>query len=302
MNAAPQRKFVDMSGRESRAIIAEIKKQDFDSIMNAWLKAGRVEDDRIKQTSIGTVWGWEMQQRPVSAEFYEKMKAIIDDPSYSMDERGDMIGVLSLAATPEAAKLLVREATAPVDPEVKRMATSAIAVLGDNSHNEAIADLLNPLWKDSSDPLMIKSLAKAMGKIGAASSVELLFKDALAARGLNDARGNAAWDGLRAIFTENAVPPLVAVLEKNPPDSPANKLALDTLAQIGSAASKPVIKWLQTADSSAAPSAKAWVGKSQQLEAAQAALDPAVPFRSEANREALRAGLAAYRAGHKLEK
>jgi hypothetical protein len=38
------------------------------------------------------------------------------------------------------------------------------------------------------------------------------------------------------------------------------------------------------------------------LAAWTAALDPAVSFRNEQNREAIRAGLAAYRAGHTLQR
>lgn len=292
---------------ERNAILDRIEKGDFDSIMKAWFDAGRVENDPTKQGTIGTVWGWEMQQRPVPHELYVKMKAAMDDPSYSIHERGGMIGVLSRAATPEAAKLLIDEANTQTDVEMKRMATFALRELG-NSANETVAALLEPLWKESNDPLMLQSVAKAIGRIGKASSVEILFNAALAAYGdLHDERGLAAWDGLRLVYTENAIPPLAAALEKNPPGSEASKLALGTLAQIvnpapnGGASPRTVIKWLQTADSSAAPSAKEWVGKSQQLEAAQAALDPSVPFRSEANRQALRAGLDAYRAGHKRE-
>lgn len=296
-----------MSGRESRAILAEIEKGDFDSIIKAWIDAARVEHDRVKQTSIGLVWEMQMKERPVPPELYKKMKAMIHDPFYSLDERGDILGTLSVVNTLEATKILIDEATTQTDAEMKQKAIFAIANLSE-SNNEAIAALLEPLWKESNDPLMLKSVAKAIGTIGKASSVEMLFNAVLAGhRDLHDERASAAWNGLRLAYTENAIPPLAAALEKNPPGSRASQLALDTLAHIvnpapdGGASPRTVIKWLQTADSSAAPSAKEWVGKSQQIKAAQAALDPSVPFRSEANREALRAGLDAYRAGHKLE-
>ena len=301
-NAAPQRKFDEMPASERRAILGEIRKQDFDSIIRAWLKAGRVENDPAKQGSITTVWGFEMGQRTVPPEVYEKMRAIMADSTYSIHERGNMIGVLASAATPEAASLLIYEATTQTDEEMKRMATFALRGLGD-TFNEANAALLEPLWKESNDPVMMQSVARSIGKIGKASSVELLFSEALSAGGPDDVRGEAAWDGLREVHRENAIPPLVAALEKNPVGSPANKLALDTLGQIvGKKAPQAVMKWLQASDSSAAPLATAWVTNATlngPLEAAQAALNPSVPFRSEANREAIRKGLDAYHAGNR---
>jgi len=292
-----------MPVRERNAIVREIKKQDFDSIMRAWLDAGRVENDRLKQSVIVTLWGYAMRERTVPPDVFDKMKAIMADSSYSIHERGDMIGVLAEATTPEAAKLLIYEATTQTDAEMKRMATSAISELG-NTYNEANATLLEPLWKGSNDPLMMKSVAKAMGRISKASSVELLFNAVLAdtSANPNDSRGQAAFDGLMEVHTDNAIPPLATAMEKNPPGSPANKLALDILGQIqDKAASAVVMKWLQASYSSAAPLATEWITQArgtEQLKAAQAALDPSVPFRSEANREALRKGLDAYRANH----
>ena len=144
-----------------------------------------------------------------------------------------------------------------------------------------------------------------MAQEGASSSIELLLSAALAPDGQDDVRRDVAAWALKKVYTGNAVPPLAAALQKNPVGSRANRLAFNTLAQIvGKEAPQAVMNWLQTTDSSAAPMATQWATNarhSKQLEAAQAALDPAVPFRSETNREALRAGLAAYRAGHKLE-
>jgi len=79
-----------------------------------------------------------------------------------------------------------------------------------------------------------------------------------------------------------------------------NAIALSVLGQIGDkSASRAVISWLQATDKSAAPFVAEWIGKasgSGQLPAAEAALNPSVTFRSEENREAIRAALAARRA------
>jgi hypothetical protein len=296
-NAAPQRKFANMPAHECRAILEEIRKQDYDSIMQAWLDAGRVDNDPTKQESITSMWGYTMRRRKASPKFYEKMKAIMADPSYSINERGDMIGVLTSAATPEAAELLIYEATTQADKEMKRMATVAISGLGENSDNEAISALLEPLWKGSNDPLMLRSVAESIGRIGAASSVGLLLNAVLTPGEGGKEKQEMAGYGLLKVHTVNAVPPLAAVLEKNPVGSLANKVAFRTLMQIGGKeAQQAMIHWLQTTDSSAAPLAAEWAadaGHRFDLEMAQPALNAAVPFRSEENRKAIRAALEA---------
>lgn len=299
-NSAPARKFRDMPVLECNAILEEIRKQDFDFIMRAWLDAGRVEKDATKQGSIVTLWGYTISQRAPSPEFYKKMKAIMADASYSIQERGQLIGVLSIAATKETADILIYEATHQTDKDLKAMATFAIRSLGENSYNEAISIALEPLWKESNDPQMLASVARSMGRIGAPSSVQLLLSAAMVPDGSDDVRRDKAWSGLREVFTGNAVPPLATMLSANPVGSRANTLAFDTLSQIGDKEGpQAVMKWLQTADKSAAPLAKAWAihaRHTSQVEVAQAALDPAVPFRSEENRKALREGLDSYRA------
>lgn len=109
---------------------------------------------------------------------------------------------------------------------------------------------------------------------------------------------------LTKVATKNAVPPLAEALNKNPQGSRTHTLAFTTLTQIGDqAAALALMDWFQVADSRAAPLATKWITQAHatpQLQAAEAALNPAVPFRSEENRDAIRAGLAAYRAGHTL--
>ena len=68
-------------------------------------------------------------------------------------------------------------------------------------------------------------------------------------------------------------------------------------------AAKALFDWLEAADATAAPLAQDYVAhitSPAMLKASQAALDLSVPFRSEQNREAIRAGLAQYTANHKF--
>ena len=145
----------------------------------------------------------------------------------------------------------------------------------------------------------------SMARIGKASSVESLLKAALTTDFPNEMHRNAAIGALREVIAADAVPPLLAVLEGNPIGSDANKLAWKTLAHIVGSDEAPqsMMKWLQAADEKAAPMAREWIVNargSRELKAAEAALDPSIPFRSEENRKALRAGLATYHAEHRI--
>jgi len=71
-NAAGQRMFADMPARDRRAIVEEIRKLDFDSIMRTWLDAGRVEHDPIKQSSIASVWSTAMRKKSRHWNFMKK--------------------------------------------------------------------------------------------------------------------------------------------------------------------------------------------------------------------------------------
>jgi hypothetical protein len=57
-----------------------------------------------------------------------------------------------------------------------------------------------------------------------------------------------------------------------------------------------LVAWLQNANASAAPLVHDYMLPTQHAEIWEAALDPSVSFRSEANREAIRAGLAQLKA------
>jgi hypothetical protein len=63
-------------------------------------------------------------------------------------------------------------------------------------------------------------------------------------------------------------------------------------------ATEALVAWLQTADASAATLAWEYTSQTAYPKIWQAALDPAVPFHSEQNREAIRKALAPYLAKH----
>ncbi len=104
------------------------------------------------------------------------------------------------------------------------------------------------------------------------------------------------------MFNPNAVPPLAARLASQPVGSSGSKLVSDRLARITTpAAAKALLNWLQEVDESASAMAHDYVVATTspaQLQVWESALNPAVPFRSEKNREAIRGGLAEFHQDH----
>lgn len=160
--------------------------------------------------------------------------------------------------------------------------------------------MIEPLWKESNEADLLTAVAEAMAREAAPSSIELLLPALAAPDGQDDTRRMAALWAIPKIYRADAVPALESALKNNPPRSKMNAIALSTLGQIGDrSASRAVIAWLQDADKSAEPLVADWIGRasgSGQLPAAEAALNPSVPFHSEENREAIRAALSALRA------
>lgn len=199
----------------------------------------------------------------------------------------------------ETVDLLIREAITLTDQELRDTAIAGLRAVGDivggTLDKDDFTPKLTAIWFATNDPKTMLSSAQSIGRIGSASGVEVLLAAALAPDGKDDVRREKAAYGLLKVNQPSAVPPLAAVLEKNPAGSHANSLAFRILNQIGDkTASEAVMKWFQTTDSSAAAQAKEWatnVRTTAQDAAAQSALDPKVPFRSEEIREALRAGL-----------
>jgi len=212
--------------------------------------------------------------------------------------------VLSSAATKEAADLLIYEATTQMETELKNGAKGSISGLGGGGSREFLSPMIEPLWQQSYDPQLLNAVAVAMAEEGAPSSINVLLPAAAAPDGQDDVRRAAAVWALTKVYTKNAVPLLAEALDSSPMGSRTHTLAFTTLTQfVDGAAAQALMHWLQAADGRCAHMALKWITETRfpsQLRAAEASLNPATPFRDEKNREVIRAGLKAYRAGHKL--
>lgn len=302
-NAVPKRKLSEMDLLEGNAVMKEIASKDLAAIFQHFLDASRVENDGMKQSGLSGILADEIQNRKPDPVFLKKLQEFIESEEPSELERGMMLDALHEAGTKETGELLLHEATTLKNTKVRGTAINCLSMLGNTARirdKGEIDQALTRAWKATNDPGLMAATARSMARIGSADSVELLLAAALAPDGQDDERRSSADYALRKVcIFESAVPPLAVVLEKNPVGSRGNTLAFEILTHLGPEAQKAVMKWLQTTDASAAPLATKWAisnraGEVQKF--AQAALDPAVPFRSEENRQAIRAGLEAYRA------
>lgn len=294
--------FAKLKVLEANAILAQILKQDLPAILQSWLDAARVEDDLTKQGAIASKLGGVMRARGASPEFLQQLKTFIEDPTNPPLERNMLIAALEDAATPATTEVLIAIATTAKD-EVTRGAIGHLSLLGTNyggTNQEELAPLLNRLWLETHDRDILLSVVPTLAQVGAPSSMELLLAAALAPAGQDDVRKKAAFNALRSasIRNNNAVPPLVARLSTTAPEGEASKLASETLARISlQSSAQALVTWLQASNPNAVRFALEYSTHTQFPEIWQAALNPAVPFRSEQNREAIRAGLAQFHAG-----
>jgi hypothetical protein len=305
------RKFATMDVVERNALVSELERLDYLSILRRWLDAGRIDQDLMKQGAMSSKLASMMRARTPPTEFFEKMREIIASNQYSNLERGMLVGVLGAAQTRESVEVLLEVASTLTDGELKQSAILAVrrvgGLWGDGIFHEELSPLLERVWRESRDQELLVSVAVAMAEVGASSAVELLVNSVLNDAGRNNVRARAASGalGFATILNPQAVPPLAAVLTFQPPGSDASKLASDTLAAMGiPAAGQALLAWLQHADESAAPLARRYVVGARtpaMIEIWEASLSPNVAFRSEKIREAVRQGLAEKRAGTRLE-
>lgn len=303
--AVPRKKIDEMELSEAGAIMAEIRKRDIAGILKAFLEAENIEHDSMKQQGVLNALAYALHERKPDQVSLNKLQGFIEDASNSDLERGMVIGALSQASTKETAELLLHLASTLKNKNVRDSAIGGVGGLVREGGDETLTPMLNRTWTETTDPHMIDSGAEAMGRTGAASSVELLLAAALAPDGKDDERREAAISGLARVWTENAVPPLAALLGNSAVGSKASDLAFGVLLNTtGEEGPQAVLKWLQNADNSAAPMAKVWFehirNADTQVKPMEAALDSKMPFRSEENRKALRECLEAYRAGRKF--
>ncbi len=300
--ASPKKKFADMGVLEESAIMDEIAKQDLPAIFKAMLDAKRVEHDSMKQMDIRETLAGALKRKKPHPEFLEQMYEFITNSANSDFERKLLVGALESAATKETVDLLVRVANTSTEKEIKDMASTLSGVGSNNLSNPEVLPVLERTWRETSNPILLRSTASGMAKIGTPSGIELLISAALATGDQDKARWVAAQSALQKVFKRSAVPPLAARLADQPPTSEAVMLVAPILARIGDAtASKALVDWLQGRPENAAPIIhdlirQRWLDDPFQS-AWPAALDPAVPFKNEENRKAIREALDAYRAG-----
>ncbi len=250
----------------------------------------------------------EIRARTPPPEFFALLRGFIEDSSNSKLERQILIGGVGEAATKQTVEFFINLRQTATDPEVRGWALGGLAGIG-RVGTESGAQLVAPLeklWRDTSDPQVLMTIANPLAEIGAASSVQFLLDAALAPPGKDDARKAAAQNALRQIDHESATPPVAALLAQSAVGSPNAKLAGDILVHIGGAAAgTALVNWLQVADDRAAPQAREWVSNTKApilSDIWQAATGAQFSFRSEKVREAIRTRLAERRAGIISEK
>ena len=300
--ASPQKKFADMDGLERNAIRREIAKQDLPAIFQAMIDAGSVEHDPLKQMGLQTTLAGALREKKPSPGFLEQMRAFATNSSNSNFERQLLIGALESASTKETIALLGQIAGSSSEQKIRESAGS-LAGVGDLGRGGAeLSPGLEQVWRESSNSNQLFSAASSMAKIGTPSGIDLLLSAALATDGRDKARRDAAQHALQEIYLPNAVPLLADRLSSQPPTSATAELIAPVLVKIGdTTAGKVVVEWLTGRSENATPLIQDLIRQrtlgEPMLSMWNAALNPSVPFRNEQNREAIRAGLATYRAG-----
>ena len=300
--ASPKKKFADMGVLEEKAIVDEIRKQDLPAIFQAMLDAERVEHDDLKQMHLKTTFAGALMLKKPSPEFLEQLYGFVTNSANLKFERDLLIGALEGAATKESVELLLRIANNAPDLETRQSAAtlSGVGTLGHDGPE--LSPILERTWRETGDATLIRSTAAAMAKMGRPSGVELLLSAALATDGRDKARQQTAYYALQEVYRGEAVPPLAARLADQPPTSEAVKLVAPILARTsGPAGQEAVVNWLRNRPENAAPLVHDLIRqqiRTDPFETAWAtAVDPAVPFKNEENRKAIREALDAYRAG-----
>ncbi len=296
----PPRKFREMPASERRAFLREMQKDELPALFQKFLDAGRVEDDPMKQSSIQGLLQQKLIEKGVPSQFTEQMRQFVSDEKNSILERGSIVSAFASTGTKSGAEFVLWVATSHPEQVLRNSAVGNIAYMNGGADRDMLAPMIDPLWRDSEDPRLIKSVGLAMARSGTPSSIRLLLSSSAAPDGQDEVRRLAAVRALAKTYSKNAVPPLEEALHAAPLGSRMHTMAFMTLDQIPDAtAAKAIVGWLQIADGSAADLAKQWASNpkaTKHIDAVEAALSPDVPFNSELNREALRTGLKAYRA------
>ncbi len=292
-------KYEEMGILEKNAFLTEVEKQDLPVIFKLMIDAKRLEHASMKQLHLQTVLSDAMRIKKPTPEFLEQLYAFITNSANSEFERQLVIGALVDAATKESVNLLLQVANSATDKKIKDSA----ATLTGNRGGPALSPMLERTWLETTNPTLLWSTAESMAEISAPSGIELLLSAALAKNSKDQARQEAATRALSIvlIYKEDAVPPLAARLKDQTPTSEAAQLVAPILAATsGPDGQKALVEWLQSRPENAAPLVEQLFRQNIRTDpfeyAWAAALDPALPFKNEENRNAIRKALEAYRA------
>lgn len=294
-----KRMFRNMSVEERNAILAEIKKEDLGMFFQTWIDSERVEHDLRKQNIVGMLLSQALRENAPSRAVMERIQTFIADDSNSVVERSELLYVLGQAKTAESLGMLLQAAAVSTDGTLKEVAIREIrssgALWGDGTFHEELSPALERTWNETHNPEFLAAVAEAMAKVGAPSGVERLIASALG--GPQDVRHQVAESALTKIMNPHAVPALAAHFVDQSAGSRGQEVLGNSLLGIGdTTAGRVLLNWLQTSEEDATLLARDFVARTRDpamLEIWKSALDPTLQFRSEKNREAIRAGLIA---------
>ena len=306
--AAPLKRYSEMSIEEGAAIMDQLEAKDLDGIFAALIEACRPGEDGMKMSAIQLMLADELQKRKPDPKFMKRLRDYLDDDEQPASTRGMAIGALGRVATKEAAEILIDVAFHHKNPKIRHSAMTSIDGPGREEGDETFSPEINHLWNEAKDEEAILSVGKAMAKTGAPASIELLLTSALIPYGTDDVLKNATLVALESVRTPNAIPPIVALVEKSKPGSFESYLAFQLLAQIWEDPAKSsFVKWLPKADINVLDSVTNWLGADnyelQNAKAMKALLDSGVAFHSaELRAEVLQAVEQAYAFREKYRK
>ena len=266
--------------------------------LQAMLEAASGRDQasqRIRQNALIT----RLQTHSPSPTFLRQVRAFLEDRSNSKEGRDLLFDTFVRSRTPASVRLLIQLASTSPDPDLRQAAIKSLS-----TESEANL-LLEKVWCESNGEQLLAAVSLNMARLGRPDDIELLLDAALAPDPESPGRTAIAQHALQAITRPEAVPPLTARLAGQPAMSSGGKALASVLVRIGDeAAAKAVVGWLQKADEDATVFIQT-LGprpRNPELRAAwTAALDPAIAYRNEQNREAIRTYLAPVPVLHPLK-
>ncbi len=292
-------RFRALPFEQQKMLLDQIGKEDTHLILQEWISADSTDHDFGKQYAIATLLERSLRRREADVGTLGEIQDFINDGSNPEIDRVFLIQVLGQTRTKAALDMLISMATTSTSTGFREAATGQIGLAGDlrwgGKFHEELSPALERVWSVSGAEALLSSVAYAMAKVGAPKGVELLLNSALATGPGLDFRSRVAAEALAVVTNPDAIPVLSARLSAQAAANSETRLASGTLAAMGYPDAVTVLLgWLRNADEGAAPLARSYVARSRTdavLQLWNSALDPAVSFRNEKVREAIRAGL-----------